>query len=330
MALDRRWLFSSNPFIVAARDSDENAMKQIFFHDAALKSWKDAYSTDTDYSAWYTRFHTLRDAAELKYNAYDNIEAAQEGLTVNVNDRLKAIKGKRGKARDWYNRIAAIYAISNPARFKAIYSDGLKPFYKNGKDNIIAALRTLSLNIGADDNELMVAIKDEVDAEYNIIKPGRSTQKSAIVTTGITRGALDEAITAALEMQFGDLGLEINKFRSDPEKERKIKSFHDLEVIQARQQKTFNLTLHNPETRDIATRTMVFNSKLRVKAVGGDVKMFLASTPGGSDSTPVIILDGQNHKFTAADFHVVDYGVNRHLTVVTTSGEDISFTLQLY
>ena len=330
MADNRKWPYASNQFANVAAKSDENGMKQILFHDTLLKSYKDSFPADTDYSDWYTRFNPLRIDAESKYTAYYTQESAQEGKTENVDLKLKAIKGKYGMARDWYNRVAAIYAVTNPARFTAIYPNGLKPFYKNGKDKIISALSTLSQNIGTDANLLMIDIKAEVDAQYNIINPDRDTQKIAIATTGISRSALTGAITAALDMQFGDLGLEINKFRSDPDKERLIKSFHDLEIIQSHPQKIFNVTFTAPLTKDLVTRTMVFNSRLRAKATGGEVKIYLATTPGGTDSTAVTIADGQNKKFTAADFHVTDYGVSRHITVVYTGTAETHFTLQLY
>lgn len=176
----------------------------------------------------------------------------------------------------------------------------------------------------------MAAIKAEIDVEYGIIKPLRDAQKTAIKATGISSKSVSDSIKTALTMQWRNQGLEINKFADDVDSENLIKGFHDLEAIQQHSQKIFNLTLNNPETKDIAQRTMVFNSNLRAKADGGDVKIYLASTAGGTDSTPVVILDGQNIEFTAALFGITTYGVNRHLTVVTTSGTAITFMLQLY
>jgi hypothetical protein len=144
-----RWLFALNTFKRAAARSDENGMKQILYHDAALKALVDGYPADTDYPVWYNRFHPLKEDANTKYSAYYTVQSAQEGKTVNVNLRLKGIKGKVGMAHDWFNRTAAIYQISNPPRFKAIFPDGLSPF-TGRKDKIIAALSTLSTNIGAE------------------------------------------------------------------------------------------------------------------------------------------------------------------------------------
>jgi hypothetical protein len=329
MAKDKKWLFALNTFISSAR-SDEDALKQIIFHDASLKAYIGAFPADVDYPIWYARFHPLRQTAEGNYTNFYSIEAAQMGQTENVDLQLAGVMGAKGKARDWYNRTAAVYAITNPARMKAIYPNLLKPFYKKGKDDIIAALNTLSKNIGADSNLLMVALKSEVDATFGIISPSRGAQTTAKKTTRISRTTLDKSLRAGLQMQFGDLGLEINKFMIDPDMETLIKSFHDLGVIQQNQQKIFNLTLTSPELKDVATRTMVFNSALRATTTGGDVNIYLASKPGGTDSTPVNVVNGVEKKFTAADFGVADYGVNRYLVVVTASGLKIDFMLQTY
>jgi hypothetical protein len=329
MSLLRRWFGALSSFVKPAKNSNENGMRQIFYHDSALKAYMDAYPLDTDYPIWYARFHPLAVAANTNYTTYYSVEGAQEGKTDGLKIRLSNIQGKEGKARDWYNRTAAIYAISNPPRMKAIFNDGLKPF-SGKKDKVIAALSTLSTNIGADPNLLMADIKAEIDVEYGIIKPLRDAQKASIKTTGISFKTVSDSIKAALTMQWRNQGLEINKFADDVDSENLIKGFHDLEAIQQHSQAVFNLTLNNPETLDIAQRTMVFNSHLRAKATGGDVKLFLASTAGGTDSAAVVMLDGVDTPFTAAAFGITTYGVNRHLTVVTSSGTVIKFMLQLY
>jgi hypothetical protein len=284
---------------------------------------------DTDYPIWYARFHPLRVAAEEDYTIRYSTEATQVGNTAIVGTGLKGIGGRYGKARDWYNRTNAVYLTSDPDRILAIFPRGLKPF-KGKKDNIIAALNTLSSNIGDDTNVLMIAIKAEVDASYDIIHPDRSTQKSSITQTGISRSDLTDAIKAALTMQLGDLGLEIEKFKDDPDRTSKIKSFHNLEEIQKFAQKFFNPSIKSLAKMFLVKRTLVFNSKIRVKPNGGSVMVYLSTTEGGTDSTGVLVTNGQNLEFTAAAFGVTDYGTHCYITVVNQSGVKVSFILQLY
>lgn len=140
MSLIRRWLGALSSFLTPAKKSDENGMRQIFYHDTALKAHMDAYPLDTDYPIWYNRFHPLMQDADAKYSAYYSVESVQEGKTDALSIRLSNIQGATGKARDWYNRTAAIYAISNPTRMKAIFTDGLKPF-SGKKDKVISAVK---------------------------------------------------------------------------------------------------------------------------------------------------------------------------------------------
>ncbi len=330
MADDRIWYFSGNPFESAAVNNDENGMKQILFHDTSLKAHVDLYPLDADYILWYNRFHSLRVAAEMEYTIVYSTVGTGKSQTQIVNSRLKLIKGKAGKGRDWYNRVSAVYLVSNPARITEIFPNGLTTFNKGSKDEVIAFLKTMSTQIGADPNIFMIAIKGEVDAEFAIIKPERTTQTTTLNKKKPTRTDLGTAINAALTMQLGDLGLEINKFMNDPDRVAKIKAFHNLEEIQNFAQKVFNPTLNALESKDLAKRTLVFNSKLRCVATSGDVNVYLSSTAGGIDSTAVKILNGVAKEFTAADFGVTDYGIHCHITVVNLAGVKVSFLLQLY
>jgi hypothetical protein len=131
-------------------------------------------------------------------------------------------------------------------------------------------------------------------------------------------------------MEFRNYGLAVNKYAADVNMEAELKFPFDLDAIQNTAQKIFNLTLTNPETKDVAVRTMVFNSRLRATTSAADVKIFLATTLGGTNSTAVVVTAGVSLSFTAADFGITDYGVHRYITVVAATGTVTSFMLQLY
>src|ERR1035437_304881 len=158
MATKDKLKFGENQFLTATRTSHDKAVKLITFYVAVLQQMIIDFPLDTDYPVWLACTITLMNTMVTEYNNYYSVEAAQTGETKAVVLGLKNIKGKAGKARDWYNRTAAIYAISNPARMQAIFNNGLKPF--RGKiDNIIGALSTLASNIGLDANPFMVGKK---------------------------------------------------------------------------------------------------------------------------------------------------------------------------
>ena len=332
MSIDRSWPPANDPFEGPAADSDENGMKQIIFHDAAIAARLAIDPLDPLCVILQPRYHPLRVLAEADYTLAYGAESLQISQGQIVDAAIKAVQGKSGKAHDWLNRVNAVYLISNPARVKAIFTHGLEDFNRHGKDSIINTLHITSGNIGIDPSPAVMTVKAEIDAIYAIIHPDRDTQLSAIAQTGIRRGNLGTSIGNALTMQYGDLGLEINAAMLLPFADRApfIKSFHNVEEIQQTAQKLFNPTLTSHETLDIAKRTLVFNSKLRGKAIGGDVWIYLSSTAGGIDSTPVHVVDGHDLHFTAADFAILDYGVHCHLTAVNQAGVPVNFTLQLY
>jgi hypothetical protein len=318
--------YSSNEFLSQTTDSNDKAVKLITYHLSMLKVLHVANPLDADYTMMYDRTLIVSNDAETKFYNEESVMAGQTGQTKAVKIELTGIKGSAGKARDWYNRTSAIYLISDPARLQAIYSRGLKPF--RGKiDNIIGALNTLSLNIGADTNPLMIAIKGEVDASYAIINPDRATQKEDFGTTKFSQGAVRTACQAAMTVEYQNSGIMLNKF---PNNDAGIQeSVHDMELLIGKQQSVWNLSPTPGEVIDVAKRAQLANSKFAAKTIGGAGKLYLATTPGGIDSTAVNLVDGIQNNFLASAFGITDYVAHRYITFVSMAGVVISFKLKL-
>ena len=104
MAVDRKWSWSSSPFEGPSKKSDENALKQIIFHDAAIAAKKFAFPLDTDYPIWYDRFHPLRGIAESNFEIVYGTSATGKSQRQIVKECFDLIRGKAGKAHDWLNR----------------------------------------------------------------------------------------------------------------------------------------------------------------------------------------------------------------------------------
>src|ERR1700722_10839434 len=101
MAVDRKWTWSSSPFAGPSKKNDENALKQIIFHDAAIAAKKLAFPSDTDYPIWYDRFHPLRGTAESNFEIVYGTSATGKSQRQIVKECFDLIKGKAGKAHDW-------------------------------------------------------------------------------------------------------------------------------------------------------------------------------------------------------------------------------------
>ena len=327
MAKKDRLKYGMNQFLTKTKKSMDKAVKLITYHAAQIAAALALSPADPDLIMMNTRTQAAATDATLKFTSFNSVEGAQAGASENVDNELALIQGADGSARDWYNRTAAIYAKTNKPRMKAIWSQKLKPF-REKKDNVILALHTLSMNIGADANPLMIAIKAEVDAKYLILNPDRITQKSSFFNTSTSSKALKASCDSAMTIEYQNSGILMNKYPANVNYIQE--SFHDMELLLDKQQMVFNPTLNANETKDMAKRTLVFNSKFRCIATSGDVWVYLSSTVGGIDSTPVIVLNGIQNEFIASAFGITDYGLHCHITAVNQAGVKVSFLMQLY
>ncbi len=327
MATKNKSKYSSNQYLSQTIGSFDKAVKLIIGHSARISAALEANPTDPDYIMMNARTAPAAADASAKYIAFNSVGGLQKGASVKVDIELATIKGSQGCARDWYNRTAAIYAKDDKPRMKAIWSKGLKPF-RGKRDNVIIALKTLSDNIGADTNALMIAMKAEIDGKYLIINPDRTTQITAIGATGMSSKSLKASCISAMKIEYQNSGVFMNKF---PDNINDIQeSFHDMELLLDKQQMLFNPTLNADKIKDMAKRTLVFNSRFRCVAKGGEVWVYLSSTAGGTDSLPVKVLNGVPKEFMAKEFGITDYGQHCHITLVNKAGVKVSFLLQMY
>jgi hypothetical protein len=317
---------SSNEFESQTKNSNEKRYRMFTYHRSKVKKAHEDFPTDADFIVNNDRTEPLFQSTKTVYDFKYSVKGLQYGQTELVKERIKAIKGERGLAHDWNNRVKAIYNKSNPSKVTAIFPFKLKPFSET-YDIIVSSLHGMSLAIGTDTNPLMIAIKAEIDAEYAIINPARELQQTDIGNTESTNDSLDSLCEQCMLVENQNSHRLAEKY---PHNENNIQeSFHDMELLKSKQQTVWNIGLNPLETKDIAQRTLIAQSKFRAKATGGSAMMYLASTPGSIDSTGVPLVDGIENKFTAAEFHVTDYGVNRHITVVNGANNPIRFNLDL-
>ncbi len=318
--------YSLNEFLSQTKGSCEKAVMLFVFHVMCLRYAHTSNPTDEDITKMYERSFPLLDELQVKFNFVKSTEAAQISHTEDVKLRLIAIQGETGMAHDWYDRVKGIYKKTNPVRFKAIFPKGLKPF-RGGKDTIISAVGTLNMNIGADTNPLMVILKAEVDATYHLINPSRLDQKEAMIATEKQYAELDNLCDAAMEMEYRNAALLMDKF---PKNENDVQeSFHDMDLLLGKQQTQWDVAIEATTSKDLATRTLLAPTKLKGTSHFGSASLYLASTVGGTDSTPVVFLEDIETKFTAADFHVTDPGLHRHLTLVNNNNVAVRVKLKI-
>jgi hypothetical protein len=304
------WSFIINMFINATRTSYKKALKLSNYHDSALAT---ASATDPGILLIYNRYHPLHIQFITKYNEWVSAGGSQEGQTLNVIQQVKLAKLK---IDIWDVAIQVLYPKNTP-RYKAIFPDGRKPFNRGGVDMNINAFNILSLNIGAD--PALATIKTEVDATYLLLDTARDNQEGAKATKIHGSGNVENARIAIMTMQYRNAAWILDNFYD--QRESMCSTLIDLQTLRDKQQKLFTLTLAPGETKAVLTRTFVADDELRLKVDGnGPVAFYLASTPGGTNSTAVIRNSNQDQKAILSEFGITDYGTHRHLTAVNQSG----------
>ncbi len=318
--------FGLDEFLSQTAKLPEKALKLFIYHLMCLKLYHEANPTDADFEKMYLRSKPIAEEFEAKLLIVRHTEGEKKSKTEGVDLALANIKGKTGYARQWYDKIKPIYYHTDKVRFDAIFPKGLKPF-TGKKDSIITAVGTLSLNIGADTNPAMIAIKAEVDAQYLLIHPKRHDQIEVKAETGAQYDQLEEIRVRAMEMEYRNTGLLMDKF---PKNENKIQdSFHDMELLLSKQQTLWDVAIDATTTIELTKRTLLAPTKLKATSHFGSASVYLSSTPGGTDSLPVALLEDIEKKFTAADFGITEYGLHRHITIKNTNNHAIRIKFKI-
>lgn len=317
------WHFLENQFLVQTQKSFKKALILSNYHDAALKKAMDDIPGDPDWATLYNRYHPLHLDYVNAYNNWKSAGGAQEGETLNV-DQLLALM--TANITVWDEQISAVYSSTTP-RYKAIFPDGRKPFQTGSKDTRITAVLTLSTNIGAD--AALALVKGKVDTYYTSLNTARTTQEGAKTGTKAGSTMVDQNRITAMQMQYADLGFLMNKLSTDTET---IKIFFDVETLTDPAQTIWKGHLDPSENHPTLVHTFIATDEMRVKSTGNaDITVYLATTAGGTDSTPIVITAKHEQTFQASAFGITDYTTHRYLTIVNNSNTtETRFLLELY
>ena len=314
------WKYVDNQFILVTRDSLKRAVTLSTFHDNALLSLSVTYPA---LLPLYTRYHPLHLALVAAYNKHTSSESLQQGETLSVAQEYAVSKALLSE--EWLPAILLIYKKTTP-RYKALFPDGLTPFNKGGIDEKIAAFNVLSENIGTD--AALATIKTAVDSNYASLLLARSTQSSAKTTTSDNSTASEEARVAAMTMQYRNLGNIMDNFYDTREKMCGL--VFDLVTLRENPQTIFTGSIAEGATDNILAHTFLAADQFAAKIVGaGSFKLYLSTTPTGTDSTAVPMTANIKKTITASSFGVSDYANHRYLVVVSQSAEAASYRVQL-
>ena len=319
--MEKAFKYLDNQFANATRDNYKRALKLSNYHDAALAG---ASVHEPLLLPIYTRYSIVHLEYVNRYNVWKSAGGAQTGETLNVKQLLQIAMDK---LNDWDVRIQAVYAKTTP-RYKAIFSQGRKPFNKGGLDSRINAFETLSKNIGTD--VALAAVKGEIDSTYSGLDGARDTQEVAKGSTKYDSSEVNLARLAAMNMQYRDLGFCMDNFFD--KLEGIVNGLFDLEILRQHQQTIFTGTLDPSENEAVLIHTFLADDELRLKNKGdAPIAFYLSNVHNGTNSTAVTVAPQLETTIQAAAFGIADYGTYRYLTAVNQSIADAtSYLIELY
>lgn len=318
----QEWHYVVNQFLTCTKKNFKKALKLSRYHDAQSFKAMNDNPGDAQYILAYTRYHIFHLDMETDYATWISLGGTQESSTLNIKQLLKL---KTSKLNKWINTIEGFYPAGS-VRHKAILPDLRAPF-SGTRSLVIGAFKTLGINIGIDAN--LTTVRTEVNDYYsdlNIANTSQTGDKGS-VTNASTQ--LEKSRVAAMTGQYQNLGLFIDKFPSDP---KSISVLFDVETITNPAQVIWKGHLDAKELLQVLIHTFMDGDLIRCKSVGNAaVTLYLASTPGGIDSAPIVVDGLKELKFDVKLFGVTDYKTNRYLTIVNNSDSlETRFFIQLY
>lgn len=173
----------------------------------------------------------------------------------------------------------------------------------------------------------LVTVKAQVDAFYLLLDAARDMQEGAKGGTKTSSELLDQKRIPAMTMQYGNLGFLMSKYMNTP---LLAEPFFELAVLRDHQQVIFTGTLDPAENEAVLIHTFAADDEIRFKITGtGQASFYLATTSGGTDSTPVIIAAGSSQTMLASAFGITDYGTHRYFTAINNGSTALDFEIEL-
>lgn len=319
----RSWHFSINQFLVATKQNIKKAFKLSIFHDTHLKKRMDDNPGDTDYAFAYNRYHPLHIMLYTAYTSWKGKGGMQKGETLSVKQLLKLLPAKVNKID---LKIQDVHEKGS-SRYVQLFPKAHKPFYRGSQDSRILALNVLSLTIGSETE--LAAVKTIVDAAYNELNDAKNRQEESKGTKIDSSVMVEAARVAAMVGQYQDVGFFINKFPTQP---KLMESLFDISTLTNPDQVIWKGHLDILEIHALLIRTFEIGDKIRIKSLmKGDIGLYLASHPGGTDSAEVLCSGLHQITFDVALFEVENLKEHRYLTIVNKSAtQETMFVVQLY
>lgn len=270
----KTWPFLVNPFLTASKKNYRQALKISAYHDGQLL----AHHANPFYKTTYEKYHPLHLALRSSYGIWLTKGGTQNGSSLTIDQLLKLLVTT--KLKKWENAIFEVFP-NDSAEYQTIFPNGINPFNTGNKDKRITALGQLGVAlIGI---PALEAVKKDVTNFYNQLTIKREMKGSK--DEALNGKDVEDAILAAMNEMFGNLGLLINQFKANP---ILAEIFFDVDTVQNHDQLIFKKAIRSEKVGNIIEHS--FGSEDNVTLINDGtaaLQFYLAST--AKTTAPVVM-----------------------------------------
>jgi len=312
--MPKPWHFTVDQFVNSTKKNFKKAMGLSNYSHAYMLNKMNVEPGDPDWATFFGWIDPGHQSMVGDYTKLATERALRKGHTASLDQLLAALPNE---AEDWEYIVLGEYKKGTP-EYISIFPNGRAPFGKGSKDARIQAVKTLGENLAP--HAALAGLKTTVDDHYTTLDNSRDTQLGTKGDVAALSANLDASRIVAMRNLYRLLGGLIAKYYQTP---GLIAPFFDLALLRDIRQTLWTATLDSGESRNLFTRTFVMDDELRIELQGpGPVALYLASSPGGTDSDPVITPGNTEHTIVVTAFNVSNYGAHRYLTAVNQSGAE--------
>ena len=332
--MEKIWHYLINQFINSTKYNYKKMLKLSNYHDARLKKMMIDNPTDPEWAVLYNRYHPFHEAYVKAYNVWKTAGGQQKGQTLNIKQLLVLLRTKINK---WDAMIQAVDGFEKGgASHLTLFPKGHRPFVAGAKAARVAAVKVLGESLApfALANAQIGAVKSLVDTFSTLLNDASISHQGSKGGTKSKSTAVEQQRIIVGTEQYRSLGSLIVKCADKPQI---IAPFFELAVLRDHRQITFTGILNPAETETVLTHTFVADDELVLLLTSEatlppqtEAAFYLATTEGGTDSTPVLITArAAKTTIQVSEFGITDYGTHRYLTAVNTSATELQYKVEM-
>lgn len=328
------WHYLVNQFLNVTKENYKKMLKLSNYHDAYLKKMMDQNPMEPDLALLYNRYHPFHEAFFAAYTAWKAAGGTQKGQTLTLDQLLVLLITKANK---WDSLVQAVDGFEKgTGNYLTLFPQGHYPFNTGATTARVAAVKTLSNNLDPFSltNPAILMVKGLVDAFYTQLDGVRDNQEGSKGGTQQKSAEVETKRIVVATEQYRDLGFLINKGAEVPSY---ITPFFELKVLRSHEQVHFTGTLDAGENEAVLEHTFVDDDELVLEITTTETVpastqavFYLATTPNGTDSTPVTVkANAAKIKVLASEFGAIDFATHRFLTAVNSTTFELHYVVEL-